>query len=597
MPQQRPLTLAKLALDARPEVGGLLVCTALAVVVFVKAWADPTISPNGGGVGDGALFLWFLRWTPYAIGHGLNPLHGTHLNVPDGVNLMWNTSLPLPAALMGPVTATIGLPVTVTTLYTLALALSAWFASLAMHRFVRSYPAALLGGLVYGFSPAMIAQSSSHLHLTLGAVLPPLLLLLLEDILVRQRRHPLPSGAALGALAAAQLLVGEELLAFTGIAAAVLLVALVALFPRRLPAKASGALLGLGTAAVVFAVLASWPLAFQFFGPQRIMGDIQESSRNGNDLFSFLVPTRIMLVTPTAALQVSGRFIGRVGELNGYLGIPLVSLVLFTAVRWWRSGVVRVAFVTGLVMLVLSMGERLHVNGRILDLKLPWAAMKSLPLIESAIPTRFMLTANLFFALLLAVFADRASRWKGGGRVVAMTLVAAVLLTLLPRAPLPVQPLRPPSFFTGDEVRRIPEGSVALVAPFPTAQASRAMTWQALADMRYRMPGGYFVGPDAEGRPKFGPVGTKLSGWMTKIRLGWPKPTLVPVLRQQLVADLMRWQVATVVVGPMDPPATEATMVKFLSELLERPPERVAGVWVWWDVRPRSLLAAPADAE
>jgi hypothetical protein len=80
------------------------------------------------------------------------------------------------------------------------------------------------------------------------------------------------------------------------------------------------------------------------------------------------------------------------------------------------------------------------------------------------------------------------------------------------------------------------------------------MTWHAMADMRFRMPGGYFVGPDTDGTPKFGPVGTRLSGWMTKIRLGWDRPTLVPELLRQLVADLVRWQVGTVVVGPMDPP-------------------------------------------
>ena len=574
---------------ARPELAGLLVCCGLAVVVFARAWASPTTAPNGGGVGDGALFLWFLRWTPHALLEGLNPLLGTHLNVPGGVNLMWNTSLPLPAALMTPVTVRLGLPVTVTALYTLALALSAWFASVAFRRYVRSYPAALLGGLVYGFSPAMITQSSSHLHLTLGAVLPPLMLLAVDELLHRQHRNPLLVGAGLGALAAAQVLIGEELLAFTGIACAALLVALVLLFPRQVPGRAGRALLGIGATAVVFAVLAGWPLAFQFLGPQRVAGAIQETSRNGSDLYSFVVPTRIMAVTPAAALQVSGRFVGRVGELNGYLGIPLVGLLVFTVVRWWRSGVVRVAFVTGLVMLVLSMGERLHVGGRILDVPLPWAAMRSLPLVESAIPTRFMLIANLFFGLLLAIFVDQARRWAIGGRLLAMVLVGAALVALLPRVPLWAEPLAPPPFFTGAEVRRIPAGSVALVAPFPTARASRAMAWQAMAGMRYRMPGGYFVGPDADGRPKFGPVGTRLSGWMTKIRLGWRKPTLGPGLRRALVADLVRWRVETVVVGPMDPPATEATMVRFLTELLGRPPERVAGVWVWWRVQPWSL--------
>jgi hypothetical protein len=151
-------------------------------------------------------------------------------------------------------------------------------------------------------------------------------------------------------------------------------------------------------------------------------------------------------------------------------------------------------------MLVLSMGEYLHVDGRILDVPLPWAAMRSLPVVESAIPTRFMLIANLFFALLLATFVDRARRWAIGARLPAMVLVVATLVALLPKAPLRAQPLAPPQFFTGAEVRRIPADSVALAAPFPTAQASRAMTWQALADMRYRMPGGYFVGPDSQGR-------------------------------------------------------------------------------------------------
>ena len=102
----------------------------------------------------------------------------------------------------------LGLPVAVTALYTLALALSAWFASVAFRRYVRSYPAALLGGLVYGFSPAMIAQSSSHLHLPLGAVLPPLMLLAVDELLHRQRRNPLLVGAGLGALAACQVLIG-----------------------------------------------------------------------------------------------------------------------------------------------------------------------------------------------------------------------------------------------------------------------------------------------------------------------------------------------------------------------------------------------------
>jgi hypothetical protein len=307
-------------------------------------------------------------------------------------------------------------------------------------------------------------------------VLPPLLLLLLDDVLVRQRRNPLLTGAALGALAAAQLLIGEELLAFTGIAAAAMLVAQLVLFPRRVPAKAGHAVGGLAAAAVVFAVLAAWPLAHQLLGPQRIAGDIQESSRNGNDLYSFVVPTRVMAVTPAAALEVSGRFVGRVGELNGDMGAPLVTVVLFTAVRWWRGGVVRVAFLTGLVMLVLSMGERLHVNGQILDTGLPWAAMKSLRAPAAAVLHRPSGPAH------------PRGQCRPGGAV----------------------PHRP----------GVPGHDLAGHGRHALSHAQRLL----------RRPGH----------------------------------------RRH-----------------------SATMVRFVSELLRAPPERVDGVWVWWDVQPRSLGHQP----
>ena len=76
--------------------------------------------------------------------------------------------------------------------------------------------AAAVGGLVYGFSPAVRGQSH-HLHMSL-AFLVPLMLLALHEIVVRQRRSPWLVGAGLGLMAGAQLLIGEELLAMTAVA-------------------------------------------------------------------------------------------------------------------------------------------------------------------------------------------------------------------------------------------------------------------------------------------------------------------------------------------------------------------------------------------
>jgi hypothetical protein len=53
-----------------------------------------------------------------------------------------------------------------------------------------------------------------------------------------------------------------------------------------------------------------------------------------------------------------------------------------------------------------------------------------------------------------------------------------------------------------------------------------------------------------------------------------------------MAADLDRWRVASVVLGPM---AHRPVMVRFLTDLLGRPPERLAGVELW-----RDATVAPA---
>jgi hypothetical protein len=572
-----------------PDVASLLVCLGLAGMLYARNWASPVSHSIGAGTGDGALMMWFLQWTPDAVEHGLNPLFTTHMNVPDGVNVMWNTSLPLPGLLLAPVTAASGPVLTFNLLLALALALSAWCAAIAFRRYVHNRAAALLGGLVYGFSPYMVAQSlGAHLHLTV-VMLVPLLLLVLDEILVRQRWRPMMAGGVLGFLAACQILIGEEVLAFTAMVGLALLVLLALSFPHQVPGRAGYALLAFAVAMVVFAALAGWPLWFQLAGPQHVSSDLHLTERAVTDLYGLVVPNQMQAIAPDAAIRVSSRFLGNLAEVNGYLGLPLALIMVFTAVRWWRTPVVRLAALALLVPLVLSMGTRLHLGGRPTDVPLPWAAIDSLPLLENALPNRFMLLTTLFAGLLLALFVDRARDWAIVPKLGAMAMVGAALLALLPHGPLGGVRVEVPEFFAGDHVERIPEGSVALVAPFPGPLNAAAMSWQAMADMRFRMPGGYFVGPDPAGRPRYGSTSRPLSRWMTKIRSGWRAPRPNPVLRGQLADDLARWQVGTVIVGPMRRPGTEATMVQFFTAMLGRPPSRVGGVWVWWDVRPEQL--------
>ena len=136
---------------------------------------------------------------PFALGHGLNPLLSTYVNYPTGVNLMWNTSVLLPSFLMSPVTVIFGAAFSYNVLVTLAPVLSATFAYMAFRRWTGPLPA-LVGALVFGFSPYMVAQSIGHLAQTL-IMSAPLLLILLDRLFVVQSGRPWRDGLLLGLLA------------------------------------------------------------------------------------------------------------------------------------------------------------------------------------------------------------------------------------------------------------------------------------------------------------------------------------------------------------------------------------------------------------
>jgi hypothetical protein len=85
--------------------------------------------------------------------------------------------------------------------------------------------------------------------------------------------------------------------------------------------------------------------------------------------------------------------------------------------------------------------------------------------IANLIPSRLAMYTALFAGLLLAVFLEAV--WQGGGwrRLAAVSVAVAVLVPLLPARLVPAGKVDTPPFFTTAAVRRLPQGSVALVLP------------------------------------------------------------------------------------------------------------------------------------
>ncbi|HEV8423679.1 MAG TPA: hypothetical protein VGS14_00615 [Actinomycetes bacterium] len=553
----------------------LLAFLGLAGWMFAPAWSSPTTTTLEGGNGDTAIFVWFLRWVPVALEHGHDLLVSHHLNYPDGVNLMWNTSLPLPGLVLAPVTTIWGPVLSFNILLVLGYGLSAWCAYLAIRRFATGHLAAAAGGLVYGFSPAIRVQSH-HLHMSL-AFLVPLMLLGLHEALVRQRRSPWLVGAGLGVMAGCQLLIGEELLAMTALLGFAMFLLLVLSNLRRLRERWAHAAKALGAALVLLAAIVVWPLLVQFTGPQRIHGDIQKTNYS-NDLQGFILPGWPQALSHDGAAELVEGF---AGGNSAYLGLPLVLVLVVLAVRWRSSAVVRMGLALMLVAAVLSLGPTLLVGGRDTGIPLPWALFENLPLLPSLIPARLAQLTALFAGLLLAVFLHAV--WHGGGwRRPAAVVVALVVLTpLWPAATVPAEKVDTPAFFTSPAVRELPRDGVTLVLPWPYRRIAEPMTWQAAAGLWFRMPGGYFIGPRRDSQqPRFDAVPTSASMTFTRIFAGVPPPRLTGPRRRALARDFVRWRVGSVVVGPMP---NQAAMIGFLTELLGREPQAVGDVYLWRD--------------
>jgi hypothetical protein len=560
----------------------LLFYTALAFLLFWQVWSSPGHRSLGSSA-DPEQMMWFLGWTRFALSHQCNPLFSDFLDYPHGVNLMWNASTLLPGALLSPVTSWQGPVVAYNLLITLSLPLSAWCAYLVVGHWVTSRIAAVVGGLLYGFSPYMMAHALAHVNLTLAFV-PPLLLFLLHK-LVAQHGGAMPTGLALGSLATVQLLTWEEILATSALIAliGILLLRVLRLDPvdaRQVRHVGHG----LGVAAATFLLLGAVPLATQFLGPQRVSGAVHPHSFFATDLLNLVVPSRVQLVAPPAALRVSSHFWAYVEEQNAYLGLPLLALLVSIAVRWWAHLVVRWASLLATITVVLSLGAQLRVGGHVLPVALPWHAVEHLSLLENVLPGRLMLYVYLLAGVLLAFYLDRRRRPRARP-LGAYTLTALALVPLIPQPTHSITHDVVPTFFSGDDVRRLPDGSVALIAPFVPYHSpyhdgpySRAMLWQSMAGMRFRMPEGYAFVPHSSSGPASTPPGSAIKTVMLAIQAGRAAPEMTARLRRQLLADLAVWHVRTIIIGPM---GNRMAMRLLFTRLLDHPPVWSGGVDVW----------------
>jgi hypothetical protein len=569
------------AADVQPKPAGTRLAPAasgaLALALFL-ALALAALQPGlftghdtiVGNTGDPSIFIWSLQWVPFALSHHLNPLVTNYLHYPGGMNLMWNGSIIFPALVLAPVTELFGPIVSYNLVAVLGVSLSAWCTFLAARRYTSGWLPAAAGGLLYGFSPFMASQIMGHAQLFI-ALFPPLLIMLADEVLVRQRRAAALMGILLGVAATAQLLTGEELLAMTAIMAVLPMVTLAIIHRAQLRRRLGYAARAAGWALGTFLVLGGYPLYIQFLGPQVVHGALQGIDTYVASPTSFVDPSRLELISGNAL----------VFDSSVYIGVPLLLLAVLVVAWLQRRTVVMVAAVTLVSAMVFSLGGHLYLHGVASGILLPWDLVNHLPVLDNILPVRLMVFGYLALAILLAVFLDvsrlRGRRWSLGG----LAMATAALIPLIPALPVPSGEFPVPSFFTDGSVQRLsPTGSV-LLSPY---EGQVTEVWQALSGMAFRTqvgvvyapgPGGHMEGPD------LGALGKELNELDS---LGQPAPTSIPASqRATFLGDLRARDVRSIVVGPS---GGQNQVAQLFTELLETPGLRTGGVIVWYDVQP-----------
>jgi hypothetical protein len=235
-------------------------------------------------------------------------------------------------------------------------------------------------------------------------------------------------------------------------------------------------------------VLAAPFLLYVIEGLPDVPPEINSPTTYSADAVNYIVPA-ITRLPWTIFSSVAGQFTGNPSEQGAYLGLPLVLLIAFYFRDKIADGYTRALLFALCMLVVLSLGPWLHIGGVQTHVPLPWLLAERLPLLRSALPTRFTmyvaLAASVAATLYLAV--PGIGRW----RLWRFALAGFACLSLVPNvgayawSPWPLQ-----SFFTPQNVlQRLGNMPDVLVLPFGVF--SRGLAWQLDAGMRFTQSPAY----------------------------------------------------------------------------------------------------------
>jgi hypothetical protein len=569
----------------------LAIVTFIAVALFITAplWLNLDHELRDDPQ-DQAFFEWMLAHGARVLTDGVYPFFSDRMNYPDGVNMMANTSVLAVSLPMTPITALFGPHVAFNAFLTLALAVTgiSWYLVLS-RQFVSSRLAAWVGALFATFAPSMISHAGGHPNIVSQFLVP---LIIWRTLALRRPGRAVRNGLLLAGLLVWQAFINLEILFMTAVGLGIFCVVMAIARRRTEPGEIRTFARGLGVAASVTMALLAYPLCVQFFGPQSYHGLPEFVRYFGADLGSFTAYAQRSIAGNSIT---AGRLAQNAAEENAFFGWGLVIL-FFGLVAWMRRSVAVVSLAgVALFFGAMSLGPRIRLNGADTGVPGLWSLLHSVPILNSAVPTRWALAIAPIVGIVLALGCQRASDLmktqpaaRGPVRVAMITAVAMALVPLAP-TPLRTTPMDPvPTFVTSGAWKQYVDDNHTVVAlPLPDSSYPDPMRWSAYTGQDMRIASAYALLPNqnpldpTDRSALFAPPWRPTSGLMTSIKQGNPIPEITETRREMTVADLRYWKAGVVVLTPQ---VRDIEMLRAMTELLGFQPTWTGGAWIW-DVR------------
>jgi len=448
-------------------------------------------SPSSTYIGHGpdpSQYMWALVWWPHALARRLNPFMVSAVWAPLDYNLAWFTSIPGPSLIVWPVTRLLG-PVVAYNLWCMvAPATAAWGGFILCRYVARSFWSALLGGYLFGFSSYMVGQMFGHLDLV--TIFPVPIAVLLVLLRLDKAISPVPFVLALTVTLTFQFLASPEVFATMTFFGAIAICIAVLVLPREWRATVYSVLVPISAAYLATAVLSSPFLYYMLVRgePAPFNSPLEYST----DVLNFMVPVTAWLGGHSFH-PITARFHGNHAENGAYLGLPLIVILYLCARSQWDRPTGKLLVYCLLFISLASLGPRMHVAGLNI-VPLPWMFFQALPLMDQALPARFMMYSFLIAAIMTAIYLRNTELHP----LVKVVLGVLTVLFIWPSA-TPISKLDTPNFFASGTYRQyLAENDTVIILPF--GDTGNSLLWQAQTDMYFRMAGAYMDPPPSQSK-------------------------------------------------------------------------------------------------